>query len=90
MKAMPREEPKFRRVEVRIDEALYERAKRVCADRAITLSHIVRRGLAWALPVVERDPDVGAPLELSARPPRAEIKAWEPSTSRRVRSREPF
>jgi hypothetical protein len=88
-KPKPKDEVKGRRVEVRIEDAMYQRAMRVCSQKSITLSHIVRRGLAWALPIVERDPSTGAPDELQQRAPRQELKAWEPSRPP-SRSREPF
>jgi hypothetical protein len=82
-------ELKVKRVEVKIDRAMWERAMRACERKGITLSHIVRRGLAWALPIVERDPQTGVPEEMNQRAPRPELKAWEPS-ARAVRSRDPF
>jgi hypothetical protein len=80
---------KDRRVEFRVEEQTFNRAVRVCEAKGITLSHIARKGFEWALALVERDPNVGAPEEMSRRGPRPDLRAWEPST-RPVRSRDPF
>lgn len=83
-----KEQKKEKRVEFRVEEFMFERAQRACNAKAITLSHIARKGFEWALAMVERDPNTGAPEEMNRRGPRPELKPWEPSTP--VRSREPF
>jgi hypothetical protein len=89
-KLKPEDEQKRKkeRVEVRIEPALLERMRRVCAAKAITVSHVMRKGLEWAIPMIERDPNIGTPEELTRRASRPELKPWEPG--RPVRSREPF
>ncbi len=82
-----KEEPGFRRIEIKIAVPLYKRLKGAADAKVLSVSYIIRKGVEMVLPVIERDPNTGAPEELTRRLPRPEVRAWEPS--RPLRSQGP-